>query len=166
MIFDDIPAGTTVFVDANTFVYAFSQHAQFGTPCREFLDRIDRGEISGASSSHVLSETAHRVMTLEACSRFGWPFAGIAQRLRRHPAELQQLSAYRQAVDAILQSQIRLLEVRPDLVLSAADISGQSGLLSGDALVVAVMHDKRITHLASNDADFDRVPGITRYAPA
>jgi predicted nucleic acid-binding protein len=166
VIFDDISAGATVFVDANTFVYAFSQHLQFGAPCRELLDRIDRGEISGVSSSHVLSETAHRLMTLEACSRFGWPFAGIAQRLRRHPAELQQLSAYRQAVDAILQSQIRLLEVRPDLVLSAADIGGQCGILSGDALIVAVMHDMGITDLASNDADFDRVPGITRYVPA
>jgi predicted nucleic acid-binding protein len=46
--------------------------------------------------------------------------------------------------------------------------SGESvflGLLSGDALVVAVMQSQNLIHLASNDADFDRVPGIKRYAP-
>jgi len=32
-------------------------------------------------------------------------------------------------------------------------------------LVVAVMRDHGLTHLASHDADFDRVPGITRYGP-
>jgi predicted nucleic acid-binding protein len=30
---------------------------------------------------------------------------------------------------------------------------------------VALMRANGLTHLASNDADFDRVPGITRFAP-
>lgn len=34
-----------------------------------------------------------------------------------------------------------------------------------DALIVAVMQHHCLTNLASNDADFDRVSGITRYAP-
>jgi len=38
--------------------------------------------------------------------------------------------------------------------------------LSGDALVVAVMREHGLVNLASNDADFDRVPGLTRFAPA
>jgi predicted nucleic acid-binding protein len=32
-------------------------------------------------------------------------------------------------------------------------------------LIVAAMQANGLTHLATNDADFDRVPGITRYAP-
>jgi predicted nucleic acid-binding protein len=32
--------------------------------------------------------------------------------------------------------------------------------------VVAVMQHHGLTHLASADADFDRVPAITSYAPA
>ena len=40
------------------------------------------------------------------------------------------------------------------------------GLLSNDALIVAVMQANGLTRLASHDADFDRVPGLTRYAPA
>jgi predicted nucleic acid-binding protein len=38
--------------------------------------------------------------------------------------------------------------------------------LSGDALIVAFMRHHGLTHLASHDADFDRVPGLTRYSPA
>jgi hypothetical protein len=29
----------------------------------------------------------------------------------------------------------------------------------------AVMQANRLSNLASNDDDFDRVPGVTRYAP-
>jgi predicted nucleic acid-binding protein len=32
--------------------------------------------------------------------------------------------------------------------------------------LVAVMQANGLTRLASNDADFDRVPALTRYAPA
>jgi predicted nucleic acid-binding protein len=43
--------------------------------------------------------------------------------------------------------------------------SQQFELLTGDALVVAVMQAHGLTHLASNDADFDRVTWLTRYEP-
>jgi predicted nucleic acid-binding protein len=48
----------------------------------------------------------------------------------------------------------------------AAILSRQYGLLTNDALTVAIMQHLGLTHLASHDADFDRVPGITRYRPA
>jgi predicted nucleic acid-binding protein len=38
--------------------------------------------------------------------------------------------------------------------------------LTNDAMVVAVMRANGLTNLANHDADFDRVPGLTRYAPA
>jgi predicted nucleic acid-binding protein len=33
-------------------------------------------------------------------------------------------------------------------------------------LIVAVMQAHGLTKIASNDTDFDRVPGLMRYAPA
>ena len=38
-------------------------------------------------------------------------------------------------------------------------------LLSRDALIVAVMQAHGLAHIASHDADFDRVSWLTRYAP-
>jgi predicted nucleic acid-binding protein len=48
----------------------------------------------------------------------------------------------------------------------AGTVSQHTGLLTNDALVVAVMQANGLTNLASNDADFDRAPGLRRYAPA
>ena len=44
-------------------------------------------------------------------------------------------------------------------------LSQQYGLLTNDALTVAVMQANGLTKIASHDTDFDRVPGLTRYAP-
>jgi predicted nucleic acid-binding protein len=57
------------------------------------------------------------------------------------------------------------LPVTPALVETAAALSQRHGLLSGDALIVAVMQDRALATLASHDDDFDRVPGLTRFAP-
>jgi predicted nucleic acid-binding protein len=104
-------------------------------------------------------------MSLEACAVFGWPFAGIARRLRRHPDEVQKLTRYRQAIDAVIAIGVQVLPTLAHHVSSAASISKQHGLLSNDALVAALMSEHGLSQLASHDADFDRVPGITRFAP-
>jgi predicted nucleic acid-binding protein len=166
MIFADIPAGVSVFVDANTFIYAFGPDPILGPPCNQLLDRIERGDIRGVTSSHVLSDVAHRLMTLEACKVFGWTMTGIASRLKHHPAQIQALVRHCLALDEINLIGVQGFPVQASQVSLAADVSRQFGLLSSDALVLVVMRDNRQTLLASHDSDFDRVPGITRYAPA
>jgi predicted nucleic acid-binding protein len=51
------------------------------------------------------------------------------------------------------------------LVMAATNFSQQFELLTGDALIVAVMRQQGLTKLASEDADFDRVTGLIRFAP-
>lgn len=165
MNFANIPSGDPVFLDANVFVYDFGPDPVFGPPSRALLKRIEQGDLAGYASSHVFHDVAHRLMTLEACQTLGWPFAGIGQRLRRHPAEIQQLFVFRQALDNIVRIGVHIVPVTAQQVLLASDISRQHGLLSGDALIVAVMQSQNLTNLASNDGDFDRVAGIARYGP-
>jgi predicted nucleic acid-binding protein len=69
------------------------------------------------------------------------------------------------AIEKVPQLGIQVLVIPPDLVASAAALSQQTGLLSNDALIVALMHHHGLTKLASADADFDRVTSITRFAP-
>lgn len=66
MIFADLPSNSSVFVDANTFVYHFQPHPALGPPCTMLLKRIELKEMAGFTSTHVLSEIAHRLMTMEA----------------------------------------------------------------------------------------------------
>ena len=165
MTFADIPAGSTVFVDANTFVYYFEPHPVFGPACQQLFLRIENNELQGFTSSQVLSDVVHRVMTQEAATVFSRPMTGIANWLKQHPAEVQRLSRHRLAVDDVSLIGIQVLPVTISLVSLAADISRQFGLLTDDALVVSVMRHHGLTLIASHDADFDRVPGLTRYAP-
>lgn len=165
MIFPDLAAGDHVFLDANTFIYHFGPHPTFGPTCNQLLQRIENRELVGFTSTHVLSEVAHRLMIFEAANLPGWSLAGARQHLQRHPNVLQSLSQFRRAVESVLGSHLQVLTIAPVLIASAAAISQQTGLLSNDALVVAVMQHHGLTKLASLDTDFDRVPGITRYAP-
>jgi predicted nucleic acid-binding protein len=166
MTFDDIVAGQHVFLDANTFLYYFTAHFRFGSACHKLLSRIENKDLAGFTSAHVLTEVVHRLMTIEACQRFGWPAKGIARRLRRQPTEVQQLTRSRQAVDEITLIGLNLLPIDKSHMSVVPDISRQTGLLCGDAMVVAVMQVNGLTNLASNDTDFDRVSGINRYAPS
>jgi predicted nucleic acid-binding protein len=165
MILTDLLGGEAVFVDANIFIYHFRPDPILGPSCSQLLQRIENGEVLGFTSAHVLSETAHRLMTDEAMQRFGWPPVAIARRLRKRHARITNLSRHRQAIDDLSMIGLHVLPITGPQVSLAADRSCQHGLLSSDALVVVVMQQHGLTHLASHDADFDRVPGIIRYAP-
>ena len=166
MIFTEMPAGATVFIDANVFIHHFEPNATFGPASTQFLERIENQGIHGVTSTHIVSEVAHRLMTIEAMQVFGWKSAGIALRLRNHPTQVQTLKRFRQAVQEIPLFGIRIVTIDLAWLDAAAGISQQTGLLHNDALTVAVMQAQRLTNLASVDPDFDRVPGITRCAPA
>lgn len=163
MNFSDIADGTASFVDANIFVYAFVPDPQFGPPCNLLLQRIERREVSGWTSSHVLSDVAHRLMSIEACTVFGWPYAGIGRRMKRHPKEIAQLTRFRQALQTISDIGVRVLSVEAGHVATAAGLSQQFGIMSNDALIVALMLENNLSQLASQDADFDRVASVSRF---
>jgi predicted nucleic acid-binding protein len=165
MTFDNIPAGLPVFLDANCLVYEATADPTYGPACKRLLERIENNDLLGYTSAHVVAEMAHRLMTIEASILLSRPLNGMANWLRRHPAEVQRLTRHRVAIDEVAAIPLTILPVSGSLVSRAADLSIQFGLLTNDALIVAMMQDNGLNALASLDADFDRVPGITRYAP-
>src|SRR5262245_18913205 len=123
MTFANLVAGMQVLLDANTLLYHFTNHAVFGPPCTQLLHRIRSQALYGFTAVHVLAEVAHRLMTIEAGALFGWPPAGMANRLRRHPAEVGQLTQFRQAIDAIPNLGLRILAVEAAHLSTAVRIS-------------------------------------------
>jgi predicted nucleic acid-binding protein len=164
MTFADLAAGDAIFLDVNPLVYHFAPHPSFGPPCTQFMKRIENQELRAITSTHVLSDAAHHLMTIEASTRFGWT-SKVVQRLKQQPGHVQQLTSFRQSIEQVAPLGIQVLTIPVDLITTAAVISQQTGLLSNDALIIALMQANGLTKLASSDADFDRVPGITRYAP-
>ena len=165
MTFDDITDGESVFLDANTLIFHFTAHPIMGAACTGLVERIERLALQGYTSSHALADVSHRLMTIEAMSRCGWPPTSLAARLRKQHDEIPNLTAYAAAITKIPQMQIKVLPVTVDLVTSAASMSHRYELLTGDATIVAIMQHWNLTNLATQDADFDRVPWIARYSP-
>ena len=166
MIYADLLAGATVFVDASVFVHHFEPNALYGPPATEFLERIENHELIGVTTTHILNEVAHRLMTIEAMQVVGWKSAGIALRLRNHPAQVRTLKRFRQAVQEIPLFGVRILTIDPSWPDLAAEVSQQTGLLHNDALMIVAMRVHRLHDLASADSDLDAVPVITRYGPS
>jgi hypothetical protein len=126
MIFDDIPDGAAVFIDANTLVFHFTAHPKYGSGCARLLKRIEQSLLQAFVSSHVLSDTSHRLMTVEAMNHFNWPAAGLAARWQRNSSHIPQLRLHRQALHKIIQIGIRVLPVSGQHIIDAADVASMN----------------------------------------
>jgi predicted nucleic acid-binding protein len=165
MTFDQISPGARLFLDANSLVYHFTNDPKFGAACTNLVKRIEQRLLEGFVSTHVLADVVHRVMTIEAITVNSWPKAGIAARLRKQHDEIAKLSLFQGVMTSLPQLGMQVIPITLPLLEAAILLSKQHELLIGDALIVAVMQAHSLIDLASNDADFDRVPGLTRYAP-
>jgi len=163
MILTDLANGESVFLDANILVYHFTPHPQYGQACQDLIQRVENRALLGYTSTAVLSELAHHLMTFEASAVFGWT-SKVVQHLRHSPSAVMQLSKFHQSLVEVPKLGIRILTIPESLIETAAMLSRQTGLLSNDALIVALVQANGLNKLASHDADFDRVPGLTRYA--
>jgi predicted nucleic acid-binding protein len=133
--------------------------------CHRLLERIERQDIEGYTSTNLLGELAHRLMVIEAGTLPGWAGGKVLNRLKQQPGVVKQLTLFQTAVESVLQSQIRVLTIPALMASAAVTLSRQNGLLTNDAIILALMQAHGLTHLASHDAHFDSVPAITRYAP-
>ena len=166
MTFLDLVVGDAVFLDANIFVYYFAPDPRWSNPCSQLLQRIQNQEIAAHTSAAILSEVAHRLMTIEARIRHHWTSGKVLHRLKQNPHIVQTLTNSEVAIASIVGSHVQVFPVDAGSVVTAAAVSRQAGLLTNDALTVALMQAHGLTKLASNDPDCDRIAGITRYAPA
>src|SRR5438132_12707218 len=101
MTFADLVAVDAVFLDANPFVYHFAPDPVFVSPCSQLLQRIENQEIEALTSTAMLTEVAHRLMTLEARIRFAWASGKVPRRLQQNPGAFQSLTSFRSAVEHI-----------------------------------------------------------------
>jgi predicted nucleic acid-binding protein len=100
MKLDDVPVGESIFLDANLLVYHFAAHPVFGARCTDFVKRVQNNDVTAFTSTHVLSEAAHHLMTFEASQQYGWS-SKVVDRLKQDPARIQQLSSFRKAIEEV-----------------------------------------------------------------
>jgi predicted nucleic acid-binding protein len=95
MKLEDVPAGTTIFVDANILIYHFSG---LSLECQAFLQRCESRQVDAYTGAHIVLEVMHRLMMLEALQKGFITGGQPARRLKEHPEIVKGLQAYNQSV--------------------------------------------------------------------
>ena len=165
MMLRDVPNGVQCFVDANIFCYHLIATPNLSDECSDFLERVEHRQVVGVTSVAALAEATHKVMLTEALARYNLAHKGLAHYLQRHPDLLASLDEHKKIVAIIRALNVQVEEVSVDILEAGAELSSQLGLLTNDAITVAIMQNLGLTHLATNDNNFDRVPGITVWKP-
>ncbi|MGB7157786.1 MAG: PIN domain-containing protein [Tepidisphaeraceae bacterium] len=161
----DLPDGAACFVDSNILYYALVPTAGVSEQCLKLLKRAVAGRVSLMVSVPVLSDVMHKVMTSEVAQLAGRDRAGIVGYLGRHPEVITQLVEYPQAMEQLSAVPMSILPVDEQSLRDAMRVAVHHGLLTNDAMIVALMQLHQLSHLVTNDDDFDRVPGLTVWKP-
>lgn len=163
MTLTEIVAGTTVFIDANIFIYHFAGRSE---DCTSFLARVEKGELQGLTGPTSILEVAYRLMMLEAIEHGISMTSNPASRLSRQPQLVRRLSKYYFSLLAIPRFGVEVLPLPQDFVIGSQEFRQSYGLLVNDSLVPMHMRQAGVSALASGDEGFDKIPGIKRFHPS
>jgi len=163
MTFRDIQPGAEIFIDANIFIYHFTENSG---ECSDFLARSEAGEFNGVTSAIVVAEVMRRLMLAEASLKKLTQAPQIARKLKERPEIVCRLADYFVAVQAIFEMGIKVYPLTPELILNSQAIRSRYGLMANDSLIAATMREAGVEALATNNVGFSRVEWIKVYRPA
>ena len=161
----ELPTGSPCFIDTNVLYFHFVRVTGVSEHCTNLLRRVEAGELTAHAAPHVLADAVHKVMLYEAAVRFERARPGLTGWLESDPERVKELRWHREAAADLFALPFRLLQPTLDDLRAAVAITAETGLLTNDALIVALMRRHGILDLATNDADFLRVPGLRVWMP-
>lgn len=161
----DIPAGERCFLDATILYYCFVETPPFSNACRGLMHRVQTGDVTGFIDIRSLGDCVHKTMLAEVSERFGHSRERLVGWLKQHPEALAKLPKTAAVCERLTQLRINVIANEASMLSMSIAIAQASQLLLGDAGIIALMRHYDISHLATNDDDFDRVPGIIVWKP-
>ena len=162
MNLNEIKTRSSFIIDANIFIYALQKVSR---QCERLLARCVEEEVYGIVPLHVVAEVMHRLMIAEARDNNWITGPNPAKRLAAQPDRVRSLSRYEGMVRDILAMGFQLEPIVPEDFISAMALQRRTGLLTNDALLMAVGQRLRIDTFASADSVFAGVAGILLYSP-
>lgn len=161
---DDIPGGSLCVIDSNILIYAeegISRQAQ------RLIRRCADGELSGVLPQTVWQEVTHKLMLAEAMTTGVVSGRNAAARLSAKPEAIKRLSVYRAKVRALVDLGLGFESCTlKDLTKTAFGLQEKYGLLTNDAVVLAVAIRLKADALVSGDKAFHGVTEMPVHAPA
>ena len=142
MKLESIPSKTRVFIDANIFIYHFTG---VSTKCSDFLNRCERSELEGITSTNVLLEVLHRLMMVEAVIKKLIKPPNLVKKLNKHPEIIKQLEDYFINTQKIVDMGIVIKPISFETILRSYNARTKYGLMINDSILVASMQDEDVT---------------------
>jgi len=167
MFCSDLEDGSSVFVDANIFIYHFSKGSKLNPASSKFLERIEEGKINGVTSIAIIQEVTHRMMIVEAASILAEiRVKDLVRYLKTHPDTVRKLVNHQSIPAKIALFNLDVLSPNLETLERSQQMKRRYGFLSNDGLTLQIMEDLKINNLASNDSDFGRVDFVKLYKPS
>jgi predicted nucleic acid-binding protein len=162
MTLSEVPSGKRIIIDANIFIYA-NQKASL--ECLNLLTRCSENDLTGIVPVHILAEVMHVLMLAEAKDLGLITGSNPAKQLALNPEKVKALHRYESLTRDLLAMGLRLEPLQREDFLTAIGLQHKYGLLTNDALFLAVAFRLRITSIASADLAFSKIPEIEFYYP-
>ena len=163
MNLDDIPVGSLCVVDTNVLIYA---EQGVSPQAQRFIRRCASGELKVVLPQTVWQELAHKLMLAEAMMRGLISGGNPAARLAAKPDAIRGLSLYRAKVKSLVDLSFGFEPCQlSDLTERAFALQEQYGLLTNDAVVLAVALRLKADALVSSDKSFRGVTELDVYYP-
>ncbi len=157
-----IPSEQPVIIDANIFIYA-NQRAS--TQCVKLLERCANNEVYGILPAHILAEVMHVLMLAEAKDKGLLKGPNPVKQLSKNPQRVKSLNRYESLIRDLLAIGLQLEPLQREDFITALTLQRQYGLLTNDALFLAIATRLRVTSIVSADSVFKNVQGIFHYSP-
>jgi len=158
----NIPAEQPVIIDANIFIYA---NQKASAQCVKLLERCANNEVFGILPSHILAEVMHVLMLAEAKDIGIIKGSNPARQLTENPQKVKSLNRYESLIRDLLAIGLQLEPLQREDFITAMSLQRQYGLLTNDALFMAIATRLRVTAIVSADSVFGNVQGIIHYSP-
>src|SRR5207302_9023494 len=122
------------------------------------------------TSGVVINEASYIVQIQRAASLLGTTNRGIIQaRMAADPVLAAEcwlaVEQYLTLVEALQRGGLTVIDVELPHYGDACTVGRQSQLFVSDATHAVICQQLGVEHIATNDADFDRVPFLTRWEP-
>jgi len=157
-----IPQQQPVIIDTNIFVYAAQRDSK---QCIKLLEKCANDEMFGILPTHILAELTHVLMLAEARDIGLIKGSSPAKQLAENPGKIKALNRYEVLIRDLLSIGLKLESLQREDFLTAMSLQRQYGLLTNDALFLAIATRLRVTAVVSADSIFKNIQGIFLYSP-
>jgi len=159
----EIPSGTKIFIDSNILIYHFLDIFE---SCTSFLKRVEIGDIEACTSTVVLAEVLHRLTIAEVVEKYNIKPKNALRLLKEKTEIIPMLEKGEKAIQKIPEFSIKVLSSPIEAIWQSRNLRREYSLLTNDSLNLYIMRTNHLSHIATNDTDFERVKGVKVWKPS